>query len=1045
MSSTSVTGIKYQVSSMSLSTLSIKRPVLAIVMNLLIMFFGFLGFKYLGVREFPSIDPPVISIRTNYAGANADIIESQITEPLEKQLNSIEGIKSINSSSSQGRSEITVEFDINVDMERAANDVRDKVSSSARTLPQDIDGPPIVSKADANSDQIMILTLQSASHSHLEVNEYAENTIVQRLQTINGVSEVSIMGQKKYAMRIWMDPDKMAAYNITAQDIKAALDRENVELPSGKVVGNNTELTVKTIGRFKTEEDFNNMIIKTLGDNVIHLSDIGEAELGPENEESVLRLNGVPMIGLGIVPQPGSNHLDISKEVRKRVDEIKKDLPDDYKLDVMFDSTIFVKRSVEEVAETLLIAIGLVVLIIFLFFRDWLVAFRPLIDIPVSLVGTFFVMYLMGYSINVLTLLAIVMATGLVVDDGIVVTENIFKKIEQGMKPIEAAIKGSNEIIFAVLSTSITLSAVFLPVIFMEGFVGKLFREFGVVISVAVLISAFVSLTLTPMLNAYLNRKTHKKSWFYNKTEPYFEAMTTGYHQQLSDFFKFRWLALPIIVITLGMVWFFGKDLPSELAPLDDRNWLRLNMTAPEGTSFEAMDDYMMRVGQILEDSMPGKQGIMLVTAPGRTGSGSPNSGSGRVFLLDKMERKKLSQQTIADKTTKLLKKLPDAKSVVVQQQTISVDSRGGLPVQYVVQAPDFEKLREYLPRFLEEAQKDPTFTSVDANLKFNKPEVNIVIDRAKAKSMGISVADVAQTVQLALAGQRFGYFTMTGRQYQVIGQFDRQNRNEPLDVSKMYVKTNRGEVVQLDNIVKMDEQSSPPQLFHFNRYMSATVQAALAPGKTIGDGIAAMDAVRNQLDDPVIRTDLSGASRDYAESQSNTLFSFMLALALVYFILAAQFESFIDPFIIMLTVPLAIGGAVFSLWYFNQTSNIFSQIGIIMLIGLVTKNGILIVEFANQLREEGLSVREAALEAATLRLRPILMTSLATTLGALPIALALGSAGQSRMSMGIVIIGGLLFSLVLTLFVIPAMYTFLSRKRRGNPVATIEPVSAEA
>ncbi|GAB3945272.1 efflux RND transporter permease subunit [Spirosoma harenae] len=1018
---------------MSLSTLSIKRPVLAIVMNLLIIFFGALGFRYLGVREFPSIDPPVISIRTNYAGANADIIESQITEPLEKQLNSIEGIKSINSSSSQGRSEISVEFDIEVDMERAANDVRDKVSASARTLPLDIDGPPIVSKADANSDQIMILTLQSNTRSHLEVNEFAENVIAQRLQTITGVSEVSIMGQKKYAMRIWMDPDKMAAYNITAQDVKVALDRENVELPSGKVVGSNTELTVKTIGRFRTEEDFNNMIVKTLGDNVIHLSDIGQAELGPENEESTLRLNGIPMIGLGIVPQPGSNHLDIAAEVNKRLVEIRKDLPADYKLDIMFDATVFVKRSVEEVAETLLIAIALVVMIIFLFFRDWLVAFRPLIDIPVSLIGTFFIMYLMGYSINVLTLLAIVMATGLVVDDGIVVTENIFKKIEQGMNPIEAAIKGSNEIIFAVLSTSITLAAVFLPVIFMEGFIGKLFREFGVVISVAVLISAFVSLTLTPMLNAYLNRKTHKKTWFYDVTEPYFEAMTAGYHAQLASFFKIRWVALPIILATLGMVWFFGRELPSELAPLDDRNWFRLNMTAPEGTSFESMDDYMQRVDQMLEDSMPGKQGIMLVTAPNRSGSGSPNSGSGRIFLLDKMERKGLSQQTIADKTTKLLKKLPDAKSVVVQQQTISVDTRGGLPVQYVIQAPDFEKLREYLPRFLEEAQKDPTFTSVDANLKFNKPEVNIFIDREKAKAIGVSVADVAQTVQLALAGQRFGYFTMSGRQYQVIGQFDRANRNEPLDVSKMYVKTNQGQVAQLDNIVRMDEQSSPPQLFHFNRYMSATVQAALAPGKTIGDGIAAMDAVRNQLNDPIIRTGLSGASRDYAESQSNTLFSFLLALILVYFILAAQFESFVDPFIIMLTVPLAIGGAVFSLWYFNQTFNIFSQIGIIMLIGLVTKNGILIVEFANQLREEGMSIREAALEAASLRLRPILMTSLATTLGALPIAMALGSAGQSRMSMGIVIIGGLMFSLVLTLFVIPAMYTFLSRKKKSD------------
>ncbi|GAA4395579.1 efflux RND transporter permease subunit [Nibrella viscosa] len=1027
---------------MSLSTLSIRRPVLAIVMNLLILLFGYLGFRFLGVREFPSIDPPVISIRTNYAGANADIIESQITEPLEKQLNSIEGIKSISSQSSQGRSEITVEFGLEVDMERAANDVRDKVSGAGRTLPPDLDGPPIVSKADANSDQIMILMLQSTSHSHLDVNEYAENVVAQRLQTIEGVSEVSIMGQKKYAMRLWMDPGRMAAYGITAQDVKTALDRESVELPSGKLTGSTTELTVKTQGRFESEADFNAMIIKQVGNNQVLFSDIGRAELGPENEETVLRLNGIPLIGLGIVPQPGANHLDIAREINQRLLDIRRDLPAGYTLDVLFDATVFVKRSVEEVAETLLIAIGLVVIIIFIFFRDWIVAVRPLIDIPVSLVGTFFIMYALGYSINVLTLLAIVMATGLVVDDGIVVTENIFKKIEQGMRPVEAAIQGANEIIFAVLSTSITLAAVFLPVIFMEGFVGKLFREFGVVISVAVLISAFVSLTLTPMLNAYLNRKTHHHGWLYQKTEPYFEGLTAAYHHSLAGFLRRRWLALPLIGLTGGMIWLFGSGLPAELAPLDDRNWFRLNMTAPEGTSFEAMDGYMLKVGQLLNDSLPDTRGIMLVTAPNRTGSGSPNTGSGRVFLKDKTERLN-DQQTLADYTTKLLKQLPDAKSVAIQQQTISVDTRGGLPVQYVLQAPDFNRLRAYLPRFLEEAQQDPAFASVDANLKFNKPELNVRIDRQKAKALGVSLGDVAQTVQLALAGQRFGYFTRTGRQYQVIGQVDRPDRNEPLDLTGLYVKNNRGEAVQLDNIVSLEEQSSPPQLFHYNRYMSGTIMAALAPGKTMGDGIAAMDRIRERLKDDTIQTALSGASRDFAESQSNTLFSFLLALVLVYFILAAQFESFIDPLIIMMTVPLAIGGAVFALWYFNQTLNIFSQIGIIMLIGLVTKNGILIVEFANQLREEGAGLRAAALEAARLRLRPILMTSLATILGALPIALALGSAGRSRMSMGIVIIGGLLFSLLLTLYVIPAMYTFMSRRRvvvSTPPTVTAEP-----
>ncbi|HEV7379700.1 MAG TPA: efflux RND transporter permease subunit [Dyadobacter sp.] len=1029
---------------MSISTISIKRPVLAIVMNLLIILFGFLGYTYLGMREFPSIDPPVVSIRTSYTGANADIIESQITEPLEKQLNSIEGIKSINSTSSQGTSQITVEFDIGVDMERAANDVRDKVGSASRTLPLDIDGPPVVAKADANSEPIIVLTFKSDTRSHLEVSDYAENVIAQRLQTIEGVSEIRIFGQKKYSMRIWMDPIKMASLGITTQDVKSALDKENVELPSGKLAGDNTELTVKTIGRFRTVEDFNDMIVKNSSTQTIHLRDIGFAQLGPENEETILRLNNIPMIGLAISPMPGANYINIAEEVNKRMADIKRELPKDYELDTLIDNTIFVERSIEEVGETLLIAIVLVVLIIYLFFRDWLIAFRPLIDIPVSLIGTFFVMYIMGFSINVLTLLAIVLATGLVVDDGIVVTENIFKKIEEGMKPVEAAIKGANEIIFAVISTSITLASVFLPVIFMQGFVGKLFREFGIVISAAVLISAFVSLTLTPMLNAYLVRKDHKKSWFYEKTEPFFERITTNYGTALAKFLEMRWVAIPLVAATLGMIYFFGKGLQSELAPLDDRNWFRINMTAPEGSSFEFTDRYVQRVGNMLMDSMPGRKGLMLITSPGNSGLGAANTGSGRIALVDKTQRKE-TQQEIADYVNAKLKQMPDAKSFVVQQQTISVDSRGGLPIQYVIQAPDFEKLREYLPKFMEEVSNDPTFAITDVNLKFSKPELQISIDREKAKSLGVSVQDVAQTMQLAFAGQRFGYFTMNGRQYQVIGQYDRINRDEPLDLKSMFVRTSNGSMVQLDNIVKAEEESSPPQLFHYNRYMSATVQAALAPGKTIGDGIAAMDKIRDKLRDESIQTALSGSSRDYAESSSNTMFSFFLALILIYFILAAQFESFIDPFIIMITVPLAIGGAVFSLWFFDQTLNIFSQIGMIMLIGLVTKNGILIVEFANQLREKGLGIKEAALEAATLRFRPILMTSLATVLGALPIAMALGSAGRSRMSMGIVIMGGLLFSLVLTLYVIPAIYTFLSREKDFENMKMIDRIAKES
>ncbi len=1028
---------------MSLSTTSIKRPVLAIVMNLMIILFGLIGYQFLGVREFPSIDPPVVTVRTNYPGANADIIESQITEPLEKALNSVEGIRSVNSASNQGSSVITIEFNLEVDMERATNDVRDKVSAAVSQLPRDIDGLPVVQKSDASADFIISMTLQSSSRNILEISDFAENAVSPRFETIEGVSGVRIWGFKRFSMRLWMDPSKMSALKITTQDVKSALDRENVELPSGKLQGNTTELTVKTVGRFSTEEDFNNMIIRNEGERVVRFKDIGYAVLGAENEETILRWNNEPMVGIAISPQPGANYLDIAQEVYKRTEEVKKSLPKDFKMETVLDYTIFIKQSVTEVVETLLIAIVLVVIIIFLFFRDWVVAVRPLIDIPVSLIGTFFIMYILGFSVNVLTLLAIVLATGLVVDDGIVVTENIYKKIEEGMNPIEAAIKGSNEIIFAVLSTSITLAAVFLPVIFMEGFVGKLFREFGIVLASAVLISAFVSLTLTPMLNAYLTRKGNSKSKFYIATEPYFERFESSYKNSLDNFLAKRWMVFPILLVTGGMIYYFGSNLKSELAPLDDRGNLQIQMTGPEGSSYEYMDDYIRKIAVMIGDSVPEAKGVLTVSAPGFAGSGGANTGFGRIGLVDKAERTR-SQSEIAAYITNITKKIPDARAFVNEQQTISVNKRGGLPVQYVLQAPNFAKLREYLPKFMDLAQDHPAFSIVDVNLKFSKPELNISIDREKAKSMGVSVADVAQTMQLAFAGQRFSYFNMNGRQYQVIGQFDRGNRNEPLDLKSTYVKNNIGQLIQLDNIVKADEQSSPPQLYHYDRYMSATVSAGLAPGKTIADGIEAMEEISKKLNDPAIKTTLTGSSRDFAESSSNTLFSFLLALLLVYLILAAQFESFIDPLIIMFTVPLALAGAVFSLWYFDQTLNIFSQIGIIMLIGLVTKNGILIVEFANQLREKGMSIADSALEAASLRLRPILMTTLATALGALPIATAFGAAGESRQSMGIVVIGGLVFSLILTLYVIPSLYIYLSKEKNFERMKNIEAIAAE-
>ncbi|MDG3583510.1 MULTISPECIES: efflux RND transporter permease subunit [Galbibacter] len=1015
---------------MNLSTISIKRPVLTIVMNISIILFGIIGYTFLGVREFPSIDPAQVSVRTNYAGANADIIESQITEPLEKSINSIDGIRNITSSSIQGSSRINIEFNLDKNLEEAANDVRDKVSQAVRSLPDDIDAPPVVSKADADAQRILSMTVQSDTKNILELSDYAENVIAQRIETIQGVSSVQIWGQRKYAMRLWIDPVKLASYGATVADVRNALLAQNVELPSGKLTGNNTELTVKTIGNLSTEEGFNNIIILAEGEKVVRFSDVGKATLEGENMETKMSDSGQPMVAVAVIPQPGTNYLDIADAFYKEYDKLKKDLPEGFKLNVVIDDTIFVRKAVSEVAETLVISIILVILVIFLFFRNWSMALRPLIDIPVSLIATFFIMWALGYSINVLTLLAIVLATGLVVDDGIVVTENIYKKVEEGMSPIEAAIKGSNEIFFAVISISITLAAVFLPVIFLEGFVGRLFREFGVVLAAAVLVSAFVSLTLTPMLNAYLMKPGKQKhSKFYNITENYFVAMNKGYASSLSGFMKRKWLSFPILLACIVMIGLFYNILQKETAPYEDRGFVSLNVSAPEGSSYEYMDRYMTHITKLINDSIPEKKVSLILTSPG-FGTSSVNSGRAFIALEDVHDRER-SQHEIANDLGRWTKSYVGAKTSVSEKPTISVNRRGGPPIQYIIQAPNFEKLEEKIPEFMKEAENDPTFSYTDVDLKFNKPEIYVTINREKAESLGVSVRDVAQTLQLSLSGQRFGYFLMNGKQYQVIGQFDKKDRATPTDLTSIFVKNKEGQLIQLDNLVTTSEHSSPPQLFHNNRYLSATVSASLAPGKSISDGINAMNKIKEKVLDESFTTDLGGESRDFVESSSNTMYAFGLALLLIFLILSAQFESFIDPLIIILTVPMAVAGAVFSLWLFGQTWNIFSQIGTIMLIGLVTKNGILIVEFANQLREEGVPKEQAIVRAAESRLRPILMTSLTIALGALPIALSLGAASTSRIGMGVVIIGGTMFSLILTLYIIPAIYSMWSKTKK--------------
>jgi hydrophobe/amphiphile efflux-1 (HAE1) family protein len=1015
---------------MNISELSLKRPVLATVMNIAIIIFGLVGYSFLALREYPAIDPPIVSVQTSYSGANSEVIQSQITEPLEKAINGIPGIRTINSSSSVGNSNITIEFNLGVNLETAANDVRDKVSQATRSLPEDINNPPVVSKADASGDFILMLTLRSKTKGLLELTEYAENVLQQRFQTIDEVSSVGVRG-KRMAMRIAPNTDLLNAFGIAFNDIQTALNKENVELPAGRIYGNKSEFIIRTLGRLSTEADFRNIIIKEDPAGIVRLGDIAKVELGPEQEDQGTYFNGVPVVMLSISPQPGANQINIADEFYKRLEEVKAQNKSDIEFAIPIDNTKNVRRALSEVKETIVISFVLVVLVIFFFFRNWLIAIRPLIDIPISLIATFFIMYLAGFSINVLTLLAIVLATGLVVDDGIVVTENIFRKLEEGLPIKDAAREGSKEIFFAVVSTSITLAVVFMPVIFLQGFVGSLFKEFGVVVAGAVLVSAFVSLTITPVLNVYLNRNGGQHGKFYERTEPFFKGMEQGYRNWLAKFLQIRWMAWVIVGICFVLIFLVGKNIQSELAPMEDKSSVRISMSAAEGTSYEDLRADLLKAIRIMQDSIP-EHAFTWGSVP--AWGGGSTGASGRLGMVDVKERTRTQSEIAAD-LNKKFKRFKNVRIFSVEEQTISVGmmSRGSLPVQFIIQNLDFQKIRKVIPKFLEAARKDKTFQNVDVNLKFNKPELDLTIDRMRAKDLGLSTADVSQALQSAFSGARSAYFIMNDRQYEVITQVPKSDRNTPTDISKIYIRNSRGESIPISSVLTIEENSNPPNLYHYNRFNSATISASLAEGKTIGDGVNAMELIAKEQLDESFLTALSGPSRDFKESASNTSYALLLALILIYLVLAAQFESFTDPFIIMITVPLAIAGALISLWMLDQTLNIFSQIGIIMLIGLVTKNGILIVEFANKKRATGLAIKDAVLEAAAQRLRPILMTSLATALGALPIAISLGAAATSRKPLGTVVVGGLLFSLVLTLFVIPAVYTYVSSKHKRS------------
>ena len=1014
---------------MSLFSASIKRPVLATVMTIVILLFGIIGYTFLGVREYPNVDPPIISVNTSYPGANSDVIESQITEPLEQSINGIPGIRSLSSVSSQGSSRITVEFELGVDMETAANDVRDKVSRAQRQLPRDVD-PPTVSKADADANPILLVTVQSQSRSMLEISELAELTIKEQMQTIPGVSAVELWGQKRYAMRLWLDPERMVANGLTPLDVRNAISSENVELPSGSIEGNTVELSIRTLGLMQTAQEFNDLIIKRDGNQIVRFSDIGRAELDAEDYRRVMRMNGVPMVGVSIIPQPGANHIEIADEVYRRMEQMQKDLPADIVTGITLDTTRFIRASIAEVQETIYIAFLLVILVIFMFLRDWRVTLVPIVAIPVSLVGTFFIMYLAGFSINVLTMLAIVLAVGLVVDDAIVVVENIYVKIEKGMSPKEAGLQGVQEIFFAVIATTVVLVAVFLPIIFLQGTTGRLFREFSIVVAGAVIISSFVALTFTPMLSTKLLKKREKQNWLYRKTEPFFDGLTRAYRRSLESFMKVRWWALVITACTLVLIGVLWVNIPSEMAPLEDRSQITVSTRGAEGITFEFMNSYIDELSAVVNENVP-ELSSLITNAWG-------TSGFLRIELEGLTERER-SQQEIAAALIPEVSKKTRARAFVQQQSTFG-GRRGGMPVQYVLQATNIDKLRDALPEFMAKVNESSILQMADVNLKFSKPELQIQIDRDKAATMGVSTQTIGQTLQLALSGQRLGYFYMNGKQYQILAEINRQQRNKPLDLMSLFVRNDKGLMIQMDNVVTAREEVAPPQLYRYNRFVAATVSAGLQDGMTIGDGLDEMDRIAKEVLDDTFRTALSGESKEYRESASSLMFALILALLLIYLVLAAQFESFKDPLVIMFTVPLAIAGALMFMWYFDQTMNIFSQIGIIMLIGLVAKNGILIVEFANQRQSLGDGKMVAILDAATQRLRPILMTSISTILGLLPLAMASGEGAKSRISMGIAVIGGLLVSTFLTLYVVPAIYSYIStdRKKRDSKLRIV-------
>lgn len=1006
---------------MSVANLSVRRPVLMTVMALVIILLGAFGATNLGVREYPNVDYPLIQVRTSYPGANAAVVEAEVTEILEASINSASGIKALTSTSRDGFSFINIEFETGMDLEAAANEIRDRVSRVRRRLPDDVDEPTVY-KSDSDNDPILMVSLVSDKLDPMEVSEIANNFVKERLQTINGVSEVAIWGEKRPTVRLWIDPVRLQALGVSGAEMSAALSRGNLELPSGSIEGSETTLSIRTLGRILDPKSFENIAVKKAADGtVIRISDVADIHYEPKDTRTGFRRNGKNSITLALMAQPGSNHVEIANEFYKRVEDIRREIPEGVQVLYGRDTSINIRASIKEVVETIFIAFLLVIAIIFAFLRQARTTLIPMVVVPVAVIGSFFVLYLCGFSINVLTLLAMVLAIGLVVDDAIVIVENIYHKIENGMTPKQAAVAGTNEIFFAVIATSVVLMAVFVPVLALGGTTGLLFREFVAVMIGTVFLSTLCALTLSPMLcSKFLSRQ--KQGWFFRITEPFFDWLNRVYSALLGLFLKLRFLLFPVVAGLLAIAYFCFNNMSSEMAPTEDSNAVMVNLNMPEGVT-------LTRTKRMADAFAEEVISLMDSNEYTEIQAGAWNAGNSRMRLfLNDDKKARRPQSEIAHAIQILGNEYPDLRVMVFEPQSISTQ-RGGLPVQFVLQAPNIEMLRTLVPKFEEEASHSPVFSVVNSNLRFTKPELHIEILRDKANEEGVSVNDIAQAVQLTISDQTYGEFYKDGRQYDIIGAVGYQYRSMPENIAMLTVKNGKGELVSLDNFITFSEQSASPSLPRYNRFSAATIQAGLVPGKTIGDGVEEMRRIAKKLlkDYPSVSTALSGSSKEFEESSSGLYIVFLLALALVFLVLAGQFESFRAPFVIFFTVPLALAGALTCLFITGQTLNIFSEIALILLIALVTKNGILIVEFANQIAANtGCSKLEAARMAAERRFRPILMTSLSTVLGAVPLIL---TGTPSRIAMGIAIAGGLTFATFLSLFVVPAAYSFFAGK----------------